>query len=235
MTFETWWDSTGRALFHGIGGRSLASSAFAAGAASLTADLAVAREALGEAEKRRGEEEDRRVRHVRQLLAVLADVSPPCAHCKAKKATCVGAYEDQHDFAPACDDCCGHGNEDGRCVELAAPLALDEAKALGRDYLASLEATCAHVDALTAQVREARLALENVRRICSVPPVPANTPAHLVPDYRRILAAIERLVVAKSDGHRGPCDEACLASHREAIERLAASTGTATQAGEEKP
>lgn len=52
MTFEVWWDSTGRALFHGIGGRSLASSAFAAGAASLTADLAAVREALGEANEK---------------------------------------------------------------------------------------------------------------------------------------------------------------------------------------
>jgi len=38
-----------------------------------------------------------------------------CAHCQ-KPATCVGVYEDSRrppEFA--CDDCCGHGNEDGWC------------------------------------------------------------------------------------------------------------------------
>lgn len=42
-----------------------------------------------------------------------------CAHC-GKPATCVGAYEleavgDEPGLQPACDDCCGHGNEDGFC------------------------------------------------------------------------------------------------------------------------
>lgn len=39
-----------------------------------------------------------------------------CANC-GKPATCYGAYED----CPAgfaCDECCGHGNEDGWCVPL---------------------------------------------------------------------------------------------------------------------
>ena len=38
-----------------------------------------------------------------------------CATC-GKPATCHGAYEG-HDDPPqdSCDDCCGHGNEDGWC------------------------------------------------------------------------------------------------------------------------
>lgn len=38
-----------------------------------------------------------------------------CAICGAQ-ASCVGVYEDPtQEPAPACDDCCGHGNEDGWC------------------------------------------------------------------------------------------------------------------------
>lgn len=33
------------------------------------------------------------------------------------EATCVGSYEDQP-LGPACDDCCGHGCEDGQCWQL---------------------------------------------------------------------------------------------------------------------
>jgi len=40
---------------------------------------------------------------------------PPCAIC-GKPATCIGVYEDpEGEPEPACDDCCGHGNEDGWC------------------------------------------------------------------------------------------------------------------------
>lgn len=38
-----------------------------------------------------------------------------CAHC-GKPATCLGAYESEENLGLACDDCCGHGNEDGWCV-----------------------------------------------------------------------------------------------------------------------
>ena len=37
-----------------------------------------------------------------------------CAHC-GKQATCKGAYEGSELEEYACDDCCGHGNEDGYC------------------------------------------------------------------------------------------------------------------------
>jgi hypothetical protein len=41
-----------------------------------------------------------------------------CAHC-GKPATCIGAYEEDGPDTPACDDCCGHGQEDGHCLPLA--------------------------------------------------------------------------------------------------------------------
>jgi hypothetical protein len=40
-----------------------------------------------------------------------------CQFCK-KPATCVGAYEGNEKPEFACDDCCGHGNEDGWCLSL---------------------------------------------------------------------------------------------------------------------
>ena len=44
---------------------------------------------------------------------------PKCAIC-GKPASCLGKYEtDDNPWQYACDTCCGHGNEDGRCVPLA--------------------------------------------------------------------------------------------------------------------
>jgi hypothetical protein len=37
-----------------------------------------------------------------------------CAIC-GKPATCHGKYEEDTEESFACDDCCGHGNEDGYC------------------------------------------------------------------------------------------------------------------------
>ena len=37
----------------------------------------------------------------------------PCDFC-GKPATCYGSYEGAAN-AYACDDCCGHGQEDGKC------------------------------------------------------------------------------------------------------------------------
>jgi hypothetical protein len=42
-----------------------------------------------------------------------------CAHC-GEPATCFGSYEDELRPAYACDDCCGHGNEDGHCEPVSA-------------------------------------------------------------------------------------------------------------------
>lgn len=46
--------------------------------------------------------------------------SPPkCSHCEKRDATCIGVYEDSRQHpTPACDVCCGHGNEDGWCEAL---------------------------------------------------------------------------------------------------------------------
>ncbi len=43
-----------------------------------------------------------------------------CYHCVSKPATCIGAYENAEIPAPACDECCGHGNEDGWCIPTAS-------------------------------------------------------------------------------------------------------------------
>lgn len=43
-----------------------------------------------------------------------------CACCQKKPATCFGVYEDvEQPITVACDDCCGHGNEDGWCRPIA--------------------------------------------------------------------------------------------------------------------
>ncbi len=39
---------------------------------------------------------------------------PVCFNC-GKPATCLGAYEGAETENYACDECCGHGNEDGHC------------------------------------------------------------------------------------------------------------------------
>lgn len=46
----------------------------------------------------------------------------PACHVCGKPATCIGRYEDpEGPIQPACDDCCGHGNEDGHCERILAP------------------------------------------------------------------------------------------------------------------
>lgn len=40
-----------------------------------------------------------------------------CAYC-LRDATCLGAYEGEELPGYACDDCCGHSNEDGHCEPL---------------------------------------------------------------------------------------------------------------------
>jgi hypothetical protein len=46
---------------------------------------------------------------------------PICGQCGERPAACIGSYEGGGDGggeSPACDVCCGHGNEDGRCRPL---------------------------------------------------------------------------------------------------------------------
>lgn len=42
-----------------------------------------------------------------------------CIHC-GNPASCVGKYDNMDGYEPACDDCCGHGNEDGHCEQVTA-------------------------------------------------------------------------------------------------------------------
>ena len=42
-----------------------------------------------------------------------------CYHCGDRPAACYGAYEGSELAAGACDICCGHGNEDGWCIQIA--------------------------------------------------------------------------------------------------------------------
>jgi hypothetical protein len=44
---------------------------------------------------------------------------PQVCEC-GKRATCFGSYESDLRPAYACDDCCGHGNEDGHCEPVPA-------------------------------------------------------------------------------------------------------------------
>lgn len=37
-----------------------------------------------------------------------------CEICE-QPACCIGKY-DADSYSPACDSCCGHGNEDGHCI-----------------------------------------------------------------------------------------------------------------------
>ena len=50
--------------------------------------------------------------------APLNTLMPVCAVC-GEPATCIGAYEGAEEETPACDKCCGHGCEDGKCRPIA--------------------------------------------------------------------------------------------------------------------
>ncbi len=60
-------------------------------------------------------------------FAESAPVLPPlhtggarCQFCGAA-ATCYGAYEGDRPQDYSCDECCGHGCEDGHCVAVPEP------------------------------------------------------------------------------------------------------------------
>jgi hypothetical protein len=50
-----------------------------------------------------------------------------CAVC-GKPATCEGTAEGNPTVYAMCDDCCGHGNEDGHCEELPQDEAVRRTK-----------------------------------------------------------------------------------------------------------
>lgn len=59
----------------------------------------------------------------------MKDFNARCAECGGK-ATCFGAYEGETAKSYACDDCCGHGSEDGKCVPIKLSPELELALAL---------------------------------------------------------------------------------------------------------
>lgn len=50
-------------------------------------------------------------------LELLSSIAQVCCSCP-NSATCIGRYEGHGEYEPSCDDCCGHGNEDGVCVRI---------------------------------------------------------------------------------------------------------------------
>ncbi|MHC4644287.1 MAG: hypothetical protein ACYTBJ_02205 [Planctomycetota bacterium] len=59
------------------------------------------------------------LRATQQALVAERERAPKCAHC-GKPATCLGRYEGHGPWEWACDDCCGHGSEDGECRPVAS-------------------------------------------------------------------------------------------------------------------
>jgi hypothetical protein len=54
----------------------------------------------------------------RQKAAAAEQTHPKCAVC-GKVAACMGSYESDQCWEYSCDECCGHGNEDGVCFPLS--------------------------------------------------------------------------------------------------------------------
>ena len=80
------------------------------------------------------------------LAAMYRTASATCARC-GEPATCLGAYEGAETEQYGCDECCGHGNEDGHCEEVG-----------------SVDTLRANSLALLAEVRRLTAALDGVRR-----------------------------------------------------------------------
>ena len=56
---------------------------------------------------------DRAAAIVAAAEKIRAELDAPMCDTCGKPATCGGSYERERAYA--CDDCCGHGNEDGHC------------------------------------------------------------------------------------------------------------------------
>lgn len=61
-----------------------------------------------------------------------------CSQCRERPATCFGQYDGAEKPEPACDTCCGHGNEDGWCE----PICEDCLNATGGRCPAHAEPEC---------------------------------------------------------------------------------------------
>lgn len=57
---------------------------------------------------------------------------PKCSRC-GKLAACLGQYEGHGEPEYACNDCCGHGNEDGKCFMLPSSDSKGHDKAAGEE------------------------------------------------------------------------------------------------------
>lgn len=53
----------------------------------------------------------------------MAREHPTCAGCEKRPATCCGYSESETENSCFCDECCGHGNEDGHCEPIRVALA----------------------------------------------------------------------------------------------------------------
>lgn len=58
-----------------------------------------------------------RLRHRVAAMTRDEQAQPQCSFCDAP-AVCVGRYENATQDEYGCDECCGHGNEDGYCTPL---------------------------------------------------------------------------------------------------------------------
>jgi hypothetical protein len=75
---------------------------------------------------------------------------PVCEHCEKRPAACYGAYESEENRAFACGECCGHGNEDGWCFQLAHIPELVDSR---REYYDEKAILLARVAALEEQLK----------------------------------------------------------------------------------
>jgi hypothetical protein len=76
----------------------------------------------------------------RARLERLREGWPTCAHCGEQAAVCLGNY-DEDGYSFACDECCGHGNEDGHCERIADIGTVTERYALRVQRAEDAEAT----------------------------------------------------------------------------------------------
>lgn len=85
-----------------------------------------------------------------------------CSVC-GKPATCFGSYEGQGNYGYGCDECCGHGNEDGHCDQLSERdrdewpelLAFDSGVTILRNQLAIKDTELTEAQELLCKVDDA--------------------------------------------------------------------------------
>ena len=91
-------------------------------------------------------------RYRRSCIDTLEPAALRCAICAAP-AACVGSYEGAQ-IAPACNECCGHANEDGWCVPVAE--VIDKVRDIFRVLEEDAEAAERALSEATAEVGRLR-------------------------------------------------------------------------------